>query len=55
MKEIQDLKSYGIYIEDELTTYLSEYLAKEIDKVILKKLLGRTRSEKIKDLLKSSE
>jgi len=43
---IQDLSSYGLDIENELTTMLSEELAKSIDVEIMKNLFG---SDKKKD------
>jgi hypothetical protein len=37
---IQDLSSYGLDIENELTTMLSNELAKSIDAEIMKNLFG---------------
>lgn len=49
---------YGLDIENELTSMLSEHLAKEIDKEILKTILGddyyrnKRRAKSIKKIFK---
>lgn len=57
-ENIEDISSYGIDIEDKLTSMLSEELAKSIDKEILKTILGddyyrnKRRSKSIKKIFK---
>lgn len=42
---IQDLSSYGLDIENELTTMLSNELAKSIDAEIMKNLFGSDKKK----------
>ncbi len=48
MSNIQDLKHYGIDAEEKLVRMLSEHLAKEIDKEIIKSIMGMSLSRKQK-------
>jgi hypothetical protein len=47
---IQDVNSYGLNVEDELTKILSDEISKSIDLEIMKQLVG-TKSDKIKRIL----
>ncbi len=49
-ESIQDLNSYGLDIEDELTKILSDEIAKSIDLEIMKQIIG-TKPDKIKRIL----
>lgn len=57
-ENINDVSSYGLDIENELTSMLSKHLAKEIDKEILKTILGddyyrnKRRAKSIKKIFK---
>lgn len=51
-KDVQDLNSYGLNVEDELTKILSDELAKSIDLEIMKKIRNMsTKSDKIERIL----
>jgi len=49
-ESIQDLNSYGLDIEDELTKILSDEISKSIDLEIMKQIIG-TKPDKIKRIL----
>lgn len=53
MSNIQDIKHNGIDVEEKLMKILSEQLAKEIDKEVIKMIRGMciTRKQKIKKIL----
>ncbi len=57
-ESIENISSYGIDIENELTSMLSEELAKSIDAEILKSILGddyyrnKRRGKSIKKIFK---
>lgn len=48
--DIQDLNSYGLDIEDELTKILSDEISKSIDLEIMKQIIG-TKPDKIRRIL----
>ena len=49
-ESIQDLNSYGLDIEDELTKILSDDIAKSIDLEIMKQIICK-KPDKIKRIL----
>lgn len=57
--KVEDLSSYGLDIENELTTILSQELSMQIDKEIINEILkmGKNwkRKESINKIFKSSE
>lgn len=50
-QDISDLNSYGLDIQDELSSLLADELAKSIDAEIMKKLLNDDKKNKIGKIL----